>query len=74
MNAIVRSSKNLKQTVSPLNGPRIGYSEIDLRWPSGCASGTVVNVTSVMGHLTLGCHGFYSATKSRNAGQNFAIR
>lgn len=26
-------------------------------------SGTVVNVTSVMGHVTLGCHGFYSATK-----------
>jgi len=26
-------------------------------------SGTVVNVTSVMGHLTLGCHGFYAATK-----------
>jgi len=26
-------------------------------------SGTIVNVTSVMGHITLGCHGFYSATK-----------
>jgi NAD(P)-dependent dehydrogenase (short-subunit alcohol dehydrogenase family) len=26
-------------------------------------SGTVVNVTSVMGHVTLGCHGFYAATK-----------
>jgi NAD(P)-dependent dehydrogenase (short-subunit alcohol dehydrogenase family) len=26
-------------------------------------SGTVVNVTSVMGHLTLGCHGFYAAAK-----------
>jgi NAD(P)-dependent dehydrogenase (short-subunit alcohol dehydrogenase family) len=26
-------------------------------------SGTVVNVTSVMGHMTLGCHGFYAATK-----------
>ncbi len=26
-------------------------------------SGTVVNVTSVMGHLTLGCHGFYAASK-----------
>jgi NAD(P)-dependent dehydrogenase (short-subunit alcohol dehydrogenase family) len=26
-------------------------------------SGTVVNVTSMMGHMTLGCHGFYSATK-----------
>src|ERR1022692_2452458 len=26
-------------------------------------SGTVVNVTSMMGHVTLGCHGFYSATK-----------
>src|ERR1039458_1952129 len=25
--------------------------------------GTVVNVTSMMGHVTLGCHGFYSATK-----------
>ena len=25
--------------------------------------GTVVNVTSVMGHLTWGCHGFYAATK-----------
>jgi NAD(P)-dependent dehydrogenase (short-subunit alcohol dehydrogenase family) len=25
--------------------------------------GTVVNVTSVMGHATLGCHGFYAATK-----------
>jgi len=26
-------------------------------------SGTVVNVTSIMGRLTLGCHGFYAATK-----------
>jgi NAD(P)-dependent dehydrogenase (short-subunit alcohol dehydrogenase family) len=26
-------------------------------------SGTVVNITSVMGHVTLGCHGFYAATK-----------
>lgn len=26
-------------------------------------SGTVVNVTSLMGHITLGCHGFYAATK-----------
>jgi NAD(P)-dependent dehydrogenase (short-subunit alcohol dehydrogenase family) len=26
-------------------------------------SGTIVNVTSMMGHVTLGCHGFYSATK-----------
>jgi len=26
-------------------------------------SGAVVNVTSVMGHVTLGCHGFYAATK-----------
>jgi NAD(P)-dependent dehydrogenase (short-subunit alcohol dehydrogenase family) len=26
-------------------------------------SGTVVNVTSVMGHVTLGCHGFYAASK-----------
>lgn len=26
-------------------------------------SGTVVNVTSVMGHLTLGCHAFYAASK-----------
>jgi NAD(P)-dependent dehydrogenase (short-subunit alcohol dehydrogenase family) len=26
-------------------------------------SGTVVNVTSMMGRVTLGCHGFYSATK-----------
>jgi len=26
-------------------------------------SGTIVNVTSVMGHVTLGGHGFYSATK-----------
>jgi NAD(P)-dependent dehydrogenase (short-subunit alcohol dehydrogenase family) len=26
-------------------------------------SGTVVNVTSMMGHVSLGCHGFYSATK-----------
>jgi NAD(P)-dependent dehydrogenase (short-subunit alcohol dehydrogenase family) len=26
-------------------------------------SGTVVNVTSIMGHVTLGGHGFYSATK-----------
>ena len=26
-------------------------------------SGTVVNVTSMMGHVTLGGHGFYSATK-----------
>ena len=26
-------------------------------------SGTIVNVTSLMGHVTLGCHGFYSATK-----------
>ena len=26
-------------------------------------SGTIVNVTSVMGHLTLGCHAFYAATK-----------
>jgi NAD(P)-dependent dehydrogenase (short-subunit alcohol dehydrogenase family) len=26
-------------------------------------SGTVVNVTSIMGHMTLGGHGFYAATK-----------
>ena len=26
-------------------------------------SGTVVNITSVMGHVTLGCHGFYASTK-----------
>ena len=26
-------------------------------------SGTVVNVTSMMGRVTLGCHGFYAATK-----------
>lgn len=26
-------------------------------------SGTVVNVTSIMGRMTLGCHGFYAATK-----------
>ena len=26
-------------------------------------SGMIVNVTSMMGHLTLGCHGFYAATK-----------
>ena len=26
-------------------------------------AGTVVNVTSVMGHLTFGCHGFYAASK-----------
>src|SRR3974390_594856 len=26
-------------------------------------SGTVVNVTSIMGHLTYGCHGFYAASK-----------
>ena len=26
-------------------------------------SGTIVNVTSMMGHMTLGGHGFYSATK-----------
>jgi NAD(P)-dependent dehydrogenase (short-subunit alcohol dehydrogenase family) len=26
-------------------------------------SGTIINVTSVMGHLTLGCHAFYAATK-----------
>ncbi len=26
-------------------------------------SGAIVNVTSIMGHLTLGCHGFYAATK-----------
>ncbi len=26
-------------------------------------NGTVVNVSSMMGHVTLGCHGFYSATK-----------
>lgn len=26
-------------------------------------SGTVVNVTSMLGHATLGCHGFYAATK-----------
>jgi NAD(P)-dependent dehydrogenase (short-subunit alcohol dehydrogenase family) len=25
--------------------------------------GTVVNVTSIMGHMTLACHGYYSATK-----------
>ena len=25
--------------------------------------GTVVNVTSILGHMTLGCHGFYAATK-----------
>jgi NAD(P)-dependent dehydrogenase (short-subunit alcohol dehydrogenase family) len=26
-------------------------------------SGTIVNVTSLMGHITLPCHGFYSGTK-----------
>ncbi len=26
-------------------------------------SGTIVNVTSIMGRVTLGCHGFYAATK-----------
>jgi NAD(P)-dependent dehydrogenase (short-subunit alcohol dehydrogenase family) len=26
-------------------------------------SGTVVNVTSILGRMTLGCHGFYAATK-----------
>ncbi len=26
-------------------------------------SGVIVNVTSMMGHVTLGCHGFYAATK-----------
>jgi NAD(P)-dependent dehydrogenase (short-subunit alcohol dehydrogenase family) len=26
-------------------------------------SGTVVNVTSILGHMTMGCHGFYSASK-----------
>jgi NAD(P)-dependent dehydrogenase (short-subunit alcohol dehydrogenase family) len=26
-------------------------------------TGTVVNVTSILGHMTLGCHGFYAATK-----------
>jgi NAD(P)-dependent dehydrogenase (short-subunit alcohol dehydrogenase family) len=26
-------------------------------------SGTIVNVTSLMGHITLPCHGFYAATK-----------
>ena len=26
-------------------------------------SGTIVNVTSLMGHVTLACHGFYAATK-----------
>ncbi len=26
-------------------------------------SGDIVNITSMMGHVTLGCHGFYSATK-----------
>lgn len=26
-------------------------------------SGTIVNITSVMGHLTLGCHAFYAASK-----------
>jgi len=26
-------------------------------------SGAIVNVTSVMGHATMGCHGFYAATK-----------
>lgn len=25
--------------------------------------GTVVNITSIMGHVTLGCHGFYAASK-----------
>ena len=29
----------------------------------GRRSGTIVNVTSLMGHVTLGCHGFYAATK-----------
>jgi NAD(P)-dependent dehydrogenase (short-subunit alcohol dehydrogenase family) len=29
----------------------------------GRRSGTVVNITSVMGHVTLGGHGFYAATK-----------
>ncbi|HTR25190.1 MAG TPA: SDR family oxidoreductase [Terriglobales bacterium] len=26
-------------------------------------SGTIVNVTSILGHVTLACHGFYNATK-----------
>jgi NAD(P)-dependent dehydrogenase (short-subunit alcohol dehydrogenase family) len=26
-------------------------------------SGTIINVTSLMGHITLPCHGFYAATK-----------
>lgn len=26
-------------------------------------TGTIANVTSLMGHITLGCHGFYAATK-----------
>ena len=26
-------------------------------------SGTIVNVSSMLGHMTLGCHGFYGATK-----------
>jgi NAD(P)-dependent dehydrogenase (short-subunit alcohol dehydrogenase family) len=26
-------------------------------------AGTIVNITSVMGHLTLGCHAFYAASK-----------
>jgi len=26
-------------------------------------SGTVVNITSILGHTTLGCHGYYAATK-----------
>jgi NAD(P)-dependent dehydrogenase (short-subunit alcohol dehydrogenase family) len=34
-----------------------------LPWMRERRSGTVVNVTSVMGHVTLGCHGYYASTK-----------
>ena len=36
-------------------------------------SGTVVNVTSILGHMTLGCHGFYAATKHALAAVSEAL-
>jgi len=36
-------------------------------------SGTIVNVSSIMGHTNLGCHGFYAATKHALAAASEAL-